>query len=207
VEKTKLRGMKKKISSAALVRFLSGFSLLAMTSLAQAHPGPGEPAGFAGGFAHPLLGLDHILAMVAVGLWAAQLGGRARWRVPASFLALMTLGGIAGMSGVKVPGVEEGIVISVLVLGVMIVASVRLPLAMCMGVVGLFAVFHGHAHGAEIPATASSLFYCVGFVACSALLHAAGIGFALTAQRWSSRPVVRWAGAAVLAGGVLLCLI
>lgn len=198
--------MKQNRSSTVLVRFLCLLGLFSMSSLAQAHPGHGEPAGFGGGFAHPLLGLDHILAMVAVGLWAAQLGGRALWQVPASFVALMTLGAIVGMSGAAIPGVDQAIVISVLLFGVMIVAAVRLPLGLCLGVVGLFAIFHGQAHGAEIPAGSSPLIYGAGFLFASATLHAAGIGFALGAQRWSCQPLVRWAGAAVLAGGVLLWL-
>src|SRR5579883_978366 len=141
-------------------------SLLALLALvpvlASAHPGHGTH-GFASGFSHPLLGLDHILAMVAVGLWAAQLGGRSLWAVPATFVGVMSVGGMLGLLGVPLPMVEAGILASVLILGLFIATAVRLPLAASMLLVGAFALFHGHAHGTEIPATASGLTYGLGF--------------------------------------------
>src|SRR5580698_8957387 len=142
-------------------------ALILAPVLAHAHPGH-DTSGFSAGVAHPLHGLDHILAMVAVGLWAAQLGGRAKWLVPASFVSVMALGGALGMAGVAIPFAEQGIFASVLILGVLIAASVRLPLAASMSIVGLFALCHGHAHGTEIPAAASGFNYALGFVLATA---------------------------------------
>lgn len=170
-----------------------------LPSAAMAHPGMGA-AGLGHGFAHPMLGLDHVLAMVLVGVFAAQLGGRALWLVPGSFLAVMALGGALGAAGVALPYVETGIALSVLVLGAVVALGARAPVAAAMGLAGLFALFHGHAHGAEIPENAGGLAYAAGFLAATALLHAAG----LLAGRF--RPVVLRAagGAAALAGVVLL---
>src|SRR5262249_25638018 len=140
---TRIISNKNKLALAALV---------ALTPvLAQAHILPGEAHGFTSGLNHPLHGLDHILAMVAVGLWAAQLGGRALWVLPASFVGFMTLGGALGMSGMHLPLVEAGIIASVVALGIFVAASARLPLLASVAVTGLFAMFHGHAHGTEIP--------------------------------------------------------
>lgn len=153
-------------------------------TLAFAHPGHGEAVGFAHGFLHPLSGLDHVLAMVAVGIFAANLGGRALWAVPASFVALMAAGGALGMSGVEVPFVEIGIAASVIVLGsVVALRATNWPLGAAMAMVGAFAIFHGYAHGAEMPANASGLNYAAGFLAATALLHAAGIGAGITIGR------------------------
>ena len=153
-------------------------ALLALTpSLAFAHPGHGEAIGFAHGFWHPVGGLDHVLAMVAVGIFAANLGGRALWAVPATFVALMAAGGALGMYGVAVPFVEIGIAASVIVLGSAVALGWKnWPLGAAMALVGFFAVFHGHAHGAEMPADASALTYAAGFMVATALLHLAGIG-------------------------------
>src|SRR5581483_9875318 len=127
-----------------------------LPTLAQAHPGmPGHTHGFSNGFSHPLTGLDHICAMVAVGLWAAQRGGRALWLVPATFVFVMIVGGVFGMGHAGIPCVEQGIAASVLILGILITAAIRLPLAASAAIVGLFALFHGYAHGAEMPETAS----------------------------------------------------
>jgi urease accessory protein len=186
-------------------KLLSLFGAMALApALAQAHHMPGQATGFASGLNHPLHGWDHILAMVAVGLWAAQLGGRALWLVPAAFVSLMTVGGALGMGGVPVPGVETGILVSVLALGLLIATAARLPLAASMALVGCFAIFHGHAHGAEIPAAASGLAYGLGFMGATAALHACGIGFGVLAQRQLAMPVLRYAGAAIALGG--LCL-
>jgi len=180
--------------------------LFLVPSLAQAHPGmPGHTHGFTNGLAHPLTGLDHICAMVAVGLWAAQRGGRALWFVPLTFVSVMMIGGALGMDGVQVPFVEQGIAASVLVLGIFIAAAVRLPLAASMAIVGLFAVFHGYAHGAEMPETASGLAYGVGFVVATALLHLSGIGLGLFAQRFASAKLIRYAGGAIAFCGIYLC--
>lgn len=188
--------------------FLVTTALLLIPALAQAHPGHGA-AGFTHGLVHPLSGWDHLLAMFAVGLWAAQKGGRALWAVPAAFLGVMTLGGALGMSHVQIPFIEQGIVVSVLMLGVLIAAAIRLPLAWSMAIVGLFALCHGVAHGAEMPVNATGFEYAAGFVLATALLHGCGIAAGLMAKSVASRqwlPLVRLAGAAIAMGGILLCI-
>jgi urease accessory protein len=175
-----------------------------LPSLAYAHVGLGQTSGFVHGFAHPFTGLDHIAAMVAVGLWAAQRGGRAVWVVPLTFVSVMSVSGLLGTMGVSVPFVESGIVTSVFVLGVLIAAAVRLPLVVSSLIVGVFAVFHGHAHGAEMPETVSGLAYGVGFVLATGLLHCLGIGLGLLARQLDSPGFVRFAGGATVALGVYL---
>jgi urease accessory protein len=178
---------------------------LLVPSLAHAHVGVGETGGFFHGMEHPLSGLDHICAMVAVGLWAAQMGGRAIWSVPLTFVMVMALAGTLGILGIHVPLVETGIVASVLALGVFIAASINLPLAASIIVVGLFAIFHGHAHGAEMPETASGLAFGVGFILATAFLHACGIGLGVAIQRLTTPAIVRFAGVAILlCGGYLM---
>jgi urease accessory protein len=175
---------------------------------AQAHTGVGDTAGFAHGFAHPLSGIDHVLAMVAVGLFAAQLGGRALWLVPLSFVSVMMIGGALGMAVIGVPFVETGIGLSVVVLGLAVAFGVHLPTAFAMALVGSFAVFHGHAHGAEMPESASGLLYGAGFVLATALLHALGIGIGLGIGKTGAaigRGALRTAGTAMaLAGSAIL---
>jgi urease accessory protein len=160
-----------------LLRVVTAFLALAPAA-ASAHPGH-DAAGLVQGFMHPLGGFDHIIAMVAVGLMAARLGGRALWLVPASFVAAMTVAGFAASIGVALPYVETGIAVSVIVLGVVAVFGVAMPIAAAMGLVAFFAVFHGYAHGLEMPETASGLAYGAGFVAATALLHGIGIAFGL----------------------------
>src|SRR5262245_34569228 len=165
-------------------RTLLATALVLVPSLALAHPGlPGHTHDVATGFLHPLGGLDHVLAMVAVGLLAAQLGGRALWLVPASFVAAMAAAGLAGMAGVGLPLTEIGIAASVAVLGGAIALRLALPLAAAIALVGFFAMFHGYAHGLEMPGTASGLLYGLGFVAATALLHGLGIGIGLALGR------------------------
>ncbi len=159
---------------------MNRFFLLGMTallpSIAAAHTGVGDAEGISHGFLHPLSGFDHVLAMVAVGMFAAHLGGRAVWLVPLSFVTMMAVGGALGMAGILFPIVEIGIGLSVVVLGLAVALGLSLPLAAAMGLVGFFALFHGHAHGAEMPETASGFGYAAGFIFATALLHAAGIG-------------------------------
>ena len=150
-------------------------ALALVPSLAAAHTGVGDTAGFAHGFEHPITGLDHVLAMVMVGVLAFQLSGRALWLVPITFVAVMALGGALGVAGVNVPFVEIGIALSVVVLGAMVALGVKSPVPVAMVLVGFFAVFHGHAHGAEMPETSAGLAYGVGFMLATALLHTAGI--------------------------------
>lgn len=156
---------------------LAGAAILAPT-LAFAHTGFGAH-GFAHGFLHPLGGIDHILAMVAVGIFAAGLGSRALWALPLTFMAFMAAGGAAGMLGMPLPFVEVGIALSVIALGVALAVGRSWPVSAAMGMVALFAVFHGHAHGTEMPLDASGAAYGAGFVAATALLHLLGIGVGL----------------------------
>ncbi|MBB3312519.1 urease accessory protein [Rhizobium sp. BK196] len=195
--------------------FKSSVLALAAAALpvaAYAHTGVGEAAGLAHGFSHPISGLDHILAMVMVGILAFQLGGRAVWAVPATFLLVMALGGAFGIAGINVPFVETGIALSVIVLGAIIALNIRASTSVAMGIVGLFAIFHGHAHGAEMPETATGVAYAAGFMIATALLHVAGLGLGLMIARFGQRRgavVVRSAGgvAAVAGAGLLTGLI
>jgi urease accessory protein len=176
-------------------------------SLAYAHPGHVDAVGFASGFGHPIGGLDHVLAMVLVGVFAVQLGGRAVWLVPATFVAVMAAGGALGAAGVEVPFVETGIALSIVVLGAVVAFGVKAPAAAAMALVGLFAIFHGHAHGAEMPETAGGLAYAAGFMLATALLHAAGVGLGFAIGRLSGGRgewLVRAGGAAAGLAGVAL---
>lgn len=188
--------MKAKPIAAAALLFLGA------TAPALAHPGHGEAHGFIHGFMHPIGGLDHVLAMVAVGLFAAHLGGRALWAVPAAFVTLMAVGGALGMNGVGLPYVETGVALSVVVFGLMLATGVALPVGFAMGLVGFFAIFHGHAHGAELPAGASGVSYAAGFMIATAALHGVGIGLGIGAGRLASTKAMRISGAAVAAAGV-----
>jgi urease accessory protein len=177
---------------------------------AFAHTGAGaHDHGFAYGFLHPLGGLDHLLAMIAVGLLAAHLGGRALWLVPLSFVTLMAAGGAAGFAEFRMPYVEFAIAGSVIVLGVLVAFRTNMPLIAAMLIAGFFAIFHGHAHGAELPDGESPFPYAAGFLIATALLHAAGIaiglGFAkLSASGLGQRIVQASGGAMALVGVVLL---
>jgi urease accessory protein len=183
-----------------------GAAAVLLTTTAQAHTFGASGGGLAQGFAHPFLGLDHLLAMLAVGLWAAQLGGRARWAIPATFVAMMAAGGLLALSGVALPGVETGIAVSVLVLGLLITTAARLPTVVGVMVVGAFALFHGHAHGTELPMQASEFGYGIGMLAASALLHGVGLGLGGMAQRGGvvAERGLRIAGVAIAAGGWLM---
>ena len=179
-----------------------------MISTADAHTGVGSTAGFTHGLGHPFNGLDHILAMVAAGLFAARLGGRALWLVPASFVVLMAIGGILGISGIGLPLVELGIAMSVIVLGALVALQTSMPTSLAMGLVGFFALFHGHAHGAEMPVDSSGLGYALGFMLATALLPmggiALGLGIARLASGASQRFVQLGGGAMAVAGvGIL----
>lgn len=158
------------------------FTLL-IPAIAFAHTGQGAIGGFAQGFAHPIFGIDHVLAMIAVGLFAGQLGDRALWLVPAAFVGVMALGGALGVAKVAVPAVEIGIALSVVVLGAVVAFGLKAPVPLAMLLVGVFAVFHGHAHGMEMPEAAAGLTYGVGFMLATALLHGAGIGLGLVATK------------------------
>jgi urease accessory protein len=179
-------------------------AVLALAPLAAlAHEEKGQAAGFLAGLAHPVSGLDHVLAMVAVGLWGAVLGAPAIWVLPVAFPLVMALGGLLGLIGIPLPGVEIGIAVSAIVLGAMVAFEIRPPIAVAAAIVAFFAVFHGHAHGRELPEGASALLYSVGFVVATGLLHAAGILLGV-AHRWSTgRQALRAAGAGVALAGMI----
>jgi urease accessory protein len=175
-------------------------------AIASAHVGIGSTLGFAHGFAHPLSGLDHILAMVAVGTFAANLGGRALWAVPLSFMALMVFGGALGMAGIALPFVEVGIALSIVVLGLAVAIRFEWPIAAAMALVGVFAIFHGHSHGTEMPVDAAGVRFALGFVTATGLLHLAGIGVGIgigAAGTRYSRRITQLAGTAVACVGVV----
>jgi urease accessory protein len=171
---------------------------------AEAHGIGGDAAGMLAGIAHPLSGWDHALAMIGVGLWAAQSGRVARWSLPASFLAAMAVGGVLGLAGFALPAVEIGIALSLLALGIAIVAAARPAAWLGMALVAAFAVFHGHAHGAELPAGESGALYGAGALLATAALHAAGLGLGGLATRLSGGVALRMLGGALSAAGLLL---
>ena len=184
--------------SAAFALLLSALCLWPAT--AGAHQETGTVWGFTSGFIHPLTGLDHITAMVAVGLWGAFLGAPAMWVLPVVFPVVMAFGGALGVLGVPVPGVETGIALSSLILGIVVAFGARPPLWVAALIVGTFAIFHGHAHGAEMPKAANAMTYAIGFVIATGLLHLMGIAFGLLV-RWP------WGIKLVRAGGVAIALI
>ena len=193
--------------SARLSAPVAALAVALAPAIASAHTGIGRAAGFLHGFWHPVGGIDHVLAMVAVGLLAAQLGGRALWAVPATFVAVMATGGALGMAGVALPAVEVGIALSVLVLGLLVLAGRRWPLGLAMALVAVFAVFHGHAHGSEMPVDASGLSYGLGFMLATALLHLAGIGLGIGLGRLAATEggrLIQASGAAIALAGVVL---
>jgi urease accessory protein len=167
--------MFKRISIAAA-------ALAATTLPAFAHLNPEEHGSFMAGFSHPLFGADHILAMVAVGIWAAQIGGRALWVVPSAFVGTMAIGFMMALGGIDLPFVEPAILASVIALGLLVAMAARLPVSAAAAVVGIFALFHGHAHGGELG-SAGALQFGVGFVIATALLHVAGIAAGLGVSR------------------------
>lgn len=186
---------------------LAATALLTLAGPALAHTtGQGQLAGFTSGFLHPLLGFDHLLAMVAVGLWGAFLGAPAIWLLPVVFPLVMAVGGAAGVAGVPLPGVEIGIAASAIVLGVMVAMAARPPLAVAAVLVGLFAIFHGHAHGTELPDAGNALTYSLGFVVSTGLLHVGGIAFGLLARWPAGRVAVRVAGGLIAAAGVIFLI-
>ncbi len=170
---------------------------------ALAHMQQGQAAGFVAGLLHPVSGMDHVVAMVAVGLWGAQLGAPAIWLLPVTFPLVMALGGFLGLVGVPLPGVEIGIAASGLLLGALVATQSRPPLWLAAAIVGVFAVFHGHAHGTELPPGHSGLLYSAGFVVATGCLHAIGVLIGLV-HRWPwGRTVLRLAGAGIAVAGLL----
>ena len=176
---------------------------VALAGPALAHTGAGAVHGFGAGLLHPLLGVDHVLAMVAVGLWAGLVGGRARLAYPLAFVAMMVVAGLWGMSGAALPGVEIGIAVSVIVLGLAIALNATPPLAAGAAACAIFAIFHGHAHGAELPESAGAFAYAAGFVLATAGLH--GVGLAAAGALAQRAPLLaRVAGGGLMLAGVAL---
>ena len=189
---------KKQLHAAAFGLLLLTLCLLPWP--AEAHQEKGTVWGFTSGFIHPLTGLDHITAMVAVGLWGAFLGAPAMWVLPVVFPLVMAFGGALGVLGVPLPGVETGIALSSVILGVCVALGARPPLWVAALIVGTFAIFHGHAHGAEMPKAANAMTYAIGFVIATGLLHLTGIAFGLLV-RWP------WGKKLVRLGGVAIALV
>lgn len=181
-----------------------GTGLMLMPALVLAHTGHAEPSGLLAGTAHPLGGFDHLLAMLAVGIWAAQVGGRALWLVPSSFVAAMAAGGLLGAAGLALPGVELGIVGSVIAFGALVAFARRLPLPVGLALVGTFAVFHGQAHVIEMTAGGSPVLHGAGFLLATAALHAAGAGLGQVGRLAWGASMVRGAGAAIGVIGAMM---
>jgi urease accessory protein len=204
------KGEYEAMSVRQLVRLSAPLAaFVAVTAPAAAHTGHASLVGFTSGFLHPVTGLDHVLAMVAVGLLSALLGGRALWLVPGSFIAAMLIGGALGWSGAALPLVELAIVASVVVLGIVVATARRMPVAVAMALAAAFAVFHGHAHGTEMPAAVSGLTYALGFLSATALLHAVGLAVGLGTERMAQgagRIAVRTGGGVIAALGLVLFL-
>jgi urease accessory protein len=190
------------LSSLPALRTFLLLALLAPIS-AMAHEGSSLPYGsFVAGLAHPVLGVDHFLAMVSVGIVSAQIGGRAIWTVPGTFVTVMALGGVLGWLDVGLTSIEFGIAFSVLVLGIAIAADRKMPILAAMGAVAIFATFHGYAHGAEMPTVANPVRYALGFMTGTALLHIAGVLIGDISQHYArGKLLLRIAGAAIAGAG------
>lgn len=179
--------------------------LLLIPSLVSAHTGTGSHNGWLHGFTHPLSGLDHVLAMIAVGLWAAQMGSRIIWLIPLIFAAVMGLGGLLGIITLPMAFAEYGIMLSLLVLGALLACQKHLPLSASIILVGLFALSHGYAHGSEMPHSISIFSYAAGFMLATMLLHLCGIGLALMARNFASVSWIRFGGIMIACyGGFLI---
>ncbi len=188
------------------IRYQTGFLLLALALLgaapAFAHTGEGLVGGFMSGFLHPVLGWDHVVAMVAVGLWGAFLRAPAIYILPIVFPVIMAFGGAAGVVGAPLPFVEAGIALSSIVLGLLIAFAVRAPLWLAAIIVGFFAVFHGHAHGTELPQASNAMSFAIGFVLATGLLHLLGIGLGVLIGRPGGKVAVQIAGGLIALGGL-----
>jgi urease accessory protein len=189
--------LKPKKSLASLQLCLCAIAFVSMTSAAFAHSENGVAIDFAGGFRHPITGLDHLVAMVAVGLWGAFLGAPAIWVLPVVFPLVMAIGGALGVLGMPLPGVETGIALSAIALGAMVALAAKPPLWIAAVLVGAFAIFHGHAHGTELPVGADAIAYSMGFVVATGMLHVGGIAFGSLSHWPVGRIAVRAAGAVI----------
>jgi urease accessory protein len=180
---------------------LAVLALLLLAGPAAAHTGAGVPGGFISGLTHPIFGWDHVVAMVAVGLWGAFLGAPAIWLLPVVFPMVMAFGGALGVVGMPLPHVETGIALSGIVLGLVVATGFRAPLWLAAVIVGSFAIFHGHAHGTELPAAANPYAYAVGFVAGTGFLHLCGIALGLLVLLPRGRWIVRGLGLGIAGVG------
>lgn len=175
--------------------------MISAAPAAVAHTGEGLTGGFLSGFVHPVRGWDHVAAMVAVGLWGTFLGRPAIWVLPVVFPLVMALGGAAGVLGLPLPGVETGIALSSVILGALILGKVRMPLWSAAVIIGVFAIFHGYAHGIELPTAANPVSFAVGFVVATGLLHLAGIALGLVTTLPRGEVFVRAAGGLITMAG------
>jgi urease accessory protein len=191
--------MHRSFSKAAL----AALPLILFASQLQAHTGEGITGGFVSGLSHPIFGWDHVIAMVAVGLWGAFLGSPAIWLLPVVFPLVMAMGGALGILGVPLPAVEMAIALSGLVLGLLVAFAVRAPIWVAAVIVGAFAIFHGYAHGAELPVAANPFAYGIGFVIATGLLHLIGIAFGFATRLPFGTYAVRAAGAVIAAIGMV----
>ena len=181
---------------------LSATLLMLVPTLVLAHQEAGQVTGFVSGLEHPISGMDHVVAMIAVGLWGAVLGPPAIWVLPVAFPMMMAFGGFMGLLGIPVPSIEIGIAVSAIVLGAMVLIQARPPLWVAALLVAIFAIFHGYAHGRELPAGANALLYSLGFVVATGLLHLVGILLG-EAHRWAlGRQIVRAAGGGIAVAGL-----
>ena len=171
---------------------------------ASAHPGHGVEASIATGFVHPFGGIDHILAMIGVGLWGARIGGRALWQLPLAFVAALLVGALVSLGGAGLPAMEIGIAGSVAVLGLAVLFGAKVPAWVGFGVTALFGLFHGQAHGVEMPASGSAASYIIGIVAASAVLQGIGVTLGVAARRGEGRLALRFGGAATAIVGALM---
>ena len=192
-------------TSVWIKRCAFGF-LLCCAAVAQAHTGDAQADGFIAGVLHPLTGFDHLLAMVAVGIWGATLGMPLLWVLPVAFPLMMVVGGVLGIFGVPLPFVESGIAVSVIVLGLAIAMAWRAPMAVAVAIVAAFGVFHGHAHGAELPTAASPAAYVAGFVVCTGALHLLGIAIGALKALPKGAQVLRVGGGLIALAGVWILI-
>ena len=189
------------LMKTARIAFASCFFLV-LSSAAHGHEGGGISGGFIAGFVHPLMGWDHVAAMIAVGLWGAFLGAPAIWVLPVIFPLVMAYGGALGLMGIPIPSIETGLALSAIVLGGMVAGAVRPPLWVAAVLVGVFAIFHGYAHGTELPGAANPLAYSGGFVISTGLLHLSGIAFGLLARWPAGKIAVQTCGGLIALAGV-----
>jgi urease accessory protein len=187
--------------------FLAWFAMaVTAPELAEAHVTQGPIGGFSAGIAHPFTGLDHLMAMLAVGIWGAQMGGRSIWSLPVTFPLVMTIGGVLGMAGVPLAHIETGIALSMLVLGAAIVLAWRPPEWVALAVIAVFAICHGYAHGVELPNAADPAAYATGFVIATGTIHVIGIGIGLSLGKLFDGWFSRGLGGGIVAGGIYFLL-